>query len=58
MHLLLSDKCQDISKIITDSTSEFTKYLQNGITSDDMVIINSIFMKMNKNLDEFERRYK
>ena len=27
MHLLLSDKCHDISKNITDNTSEFTKYL-------------------------------
>ena len=58
MHLLLSDKCQDISKIITNSTSEFIKCLQDGITSDDVMLINSIFMKMNKNLDEFERRYK
>ena len=58
MHLLLSDKCEDIKKIITNSTKKFTMCLQDGITSDDVMLINSIFMKMNKNLDEFERRYK
>lgn len=57
-HLSLNENCEDIVKIIKTCTSKFIGDIQAGITNEEMMIIKNSFIKMNENLDEFERRNK